>query len=227
MNDKKEYSFPELSQIKKELSSNAYDLFFRCFLTAKFDFIYDQFEIDLFSKNPFKDIRFNFPYKISIETFKEVLDDYLRIKKRFLFLKISDTYPIHLVPLEKLSPPQKTFKNKIRSIYIYNSLGGDDFYYWLRRAKPDFYENKKEISQSILNGFRNAKQIYNNLLAQNFEFTYTGVLTNPVSDFSKKNHNKNFHLNDILELKNYSLEPVIFFGGGLGDHFGFEMYIPE
>jgi len=213
----------DLTKVREELNDQAFEFYFRRKIIY-FLYTLENHMGDLSILNDFQ-----ITFKVDVfDQLEKGIKEYLAIKK-----EIKTHYPgvplesmIHtqLIDLSKLIPPTKKMHRKILNlIYVYK-LPVADFIHWLNGQQLDFYKDKQTelYAYSIFTGFINSNHFYRALRSNCFHFTYIGVRKSDISSFSNKLLDKTYHLNDILKMQNNDLDPVCFFGEGLGGYYKWE-----
>ncbi|XWN36055.1 MAG: hypothetical protein ROO71_08825 [Balneola sp.] len=207
----------------KELTNEAFDFYFK----RRLFYFLSITENQLGDLSIFEEFKIEFGEDV-YDQFKKGLKEYLAIKKEikthYPGESINDMMHTQLIDLSELIPPTKKMHRKIINLIYVNKLSAGDFIHWLKGQDLDFYKDKQTelYAFSIFTGLRNSKNLYRGLGINCFHYTYSGVRKSDIPSFSKKLLNKTFHLNDILDIKNNTLNPVCFFGEGLGGYYNWE-----
>lgn len=208
----------KLKQQREELNDEAFALFFECWIINFLDLLHTRTgELDYF-------LEINYCFDINPpDNFRQIVKRYISIRKIYKNDQIRDVYPIYMIPFEKVVPNQIELSalNVIKEKLVFR-LHSTEFIEWLHKHIPEFYLANEGYAFSILNAYKNSRRIFTGLSCKIFYFIYAGSITNYLCTYSRNHANKHFHINEIMSMRNGILDPVMCFGGGPGDHFGFE-----
>lgn len=208
-----------VSKERDELTDPAFELFFKLYIFYKLSHIYKEEE----------SLRILEDFSIKItpnagELFTQAFHQYLAIQKRadrFYHKPFSEIYHLELFPFHKLAPEDPTFIDRLRKIML-KKLTIEDLAAWLKGARPEFYQEPKKYAIAIYRGTEAARRIYLSISIGTFYYWYSGVVARKTTEFSKRHADSTYHLNQILQMSNNELNPVLLFTGGFIDTFTFE-----
>ncbi|MEQ9309723.1 MAG: hypothetical protein RLN90_09725 [Balneolaceae bacterium] len=205
------------STIGKEmqLSVQAFDLYYRFRTLALLRFIDNNDSLEIITD---VDTKMEFAWD---DRFQKVLAEYVAIKKEIAshhkYSNYDGLFQTQIIPLEGLIPPQKKWKRKIIDYIYYHENRIDDISHILAANKIKFYEGKNILQYvfALKNGFANARKIYKALSSDTFGFLYLSQKVQNPNSFDSTHSGERYHLNEILEMENNTLNPPIYFCGGL------------